>query len=310
MDPRGTAVGTVLKPLISDIAYECRRAGAVGLTVAYQFLSPNIAPVELSLTKECGQRPRLGLNLGTSASRHSNIVHNGVSRWPTESSMQRIIPASRNTVDLFWTLSSTGGQDDTAGQMIAPPRVTVTPLTLKLVPDGPLPPTEAVRWRRRLAGKAAREVNEQRRGLWGLDAAPASLADGRPIPEVATVRLVGALQEGGALPAAASLSAGTPTPKLRMKMECVRKGAALIEVEIAPFPAYQPYRPTVLSFVKRCGGVVKEGFDVASHMLVPAPVTPNLIKSGIPMTDNNFAGEVQNLQSTFSFYWRLTDHHP
>merc|ERR1719359_377624 len=123
-----------------------------------------------------------------------------------------MIPASQNEVELLWTLRSTGGEDDTAEQLMSPPRVTVTPLSLKLTPEGPVPPTEAVRWRRRLAGKAAREVNEQRKGLWGLEAAPTSLADGRPIPEVAVVRLVGALQEGGALPAAASLPAGVAAP--------------------------------------------------------------------------------------------------
>jgi hypothetical protein len=63
----------------------------------------------------------------------------------------------------------------------------------------------------------------------------------------------------------------------------------------------------VLSFVKRCGGVVKEGFDVASHMLVPAFVMPDLIKDGATTSKNGFAGDVKNLQSTFSIYWRLAD---
>jgi len=90
-----------------------------------------------------------------------------------------------------------------------------------------------------------------------------------------------------------------------MEVECLRKGAALIEVEVAPYPAYQPYRPAVLSFVKQCGGVMREGFDVATHMLAPAFVMPNLIKDGVATNKNAFAGDVGNVQSTFSFYWRV-----
>jgi len=50
-----------------------------------------------------------------------------------------------------------------------------------------------------------------------------------------------------------------------------------------------------------------EGFDVASHMLVPSFVMPNLIKDGALTAKNGFAGDVKNLQSTFSVYWRLAD---
>jgi hypothetical protein len=157
--------------------------------------------------------------------------------------------------------------------------------------------------------KATQEANGRRKGLWGLSDEPGSvtLAGGRPVPEVARVHLVGALQEGGALPAASSLPAGAPPPGLKIEVECVRKGAALIEVEVAPYPAYQPYRPTVLSFIKQCGGMMQEGFDVASHMLVPSFVAPDLIKNGMPTSKNGFMGDVGNLQSTHSVYWRLAD---
>jgi len=303
------AIGTVLKPFVVDIAYECKRGGAAVFTVAYRFADPRLAPVELSLTKECGQRARTGLCLGSSADSPDDIVRNGVTRWMTDSAMRRIIPPSQSEVDLVWMLRSTGGEDDTAEQLMAPPRVSVTPLSLKMIPEGPLPPVEARRWQRRLAGKASRELNERSHGLWGFVAAPGavSLSGGRKIPEVARVRLIGALQEGGALPAAATMAAGAEPPGLKLAVECLRKGAALIEVEVAPYPAYQPYRPTVISFVKQCGGRVTEGFDVATHMLVPAFVAPNLIKDGAFSSKNGFAGDVGNLQSTFSVYWRLAD---
>jgi len=305
--PQRASVGTVLKPLVVDVAYECRRSGAVGFTVGYRFADPRLAPVELTLTKECGQRSRVGLCLGTSADQLDSVVRNGVTRWSTESALKRMIPASQNEVELMWTLRATGGQDDTAEQLMAPPRIRVTPLSLKLVPEGPVPPTEAARWRRRLAGKAAQEVNEEKRGIWGLNGAPLKLSGGQQVPEVARVHLVGALQDGGALPAAARLPPGSPPPKLKLELECLRKGAALIEVEVSTFPAYQPYRPAVFSFVKRCGGIMKEGFDVATHMLVPAFVAPNLIKDGVHTTKNGFAGDVGNLDNTFSLYWRLAD---
>lgn len=303
--PGRSTVGTVLKPLVVDIVYECRRAGAAGITVMYRFADQRLAPVELSLTKECGQHTRVGLCLGSSADQFDDVVRNGVARWSTESAMQRIIPPSQSKVDLVWTLRSTGGKDDTAEQLMTPPHVTVTPISLKLLPEGQLPPAEAQRWQRRLSAKAAQEVSGRRAGRWGLIGAPKRAGD-RQAPEVARVRLIGALQEGGALPAASSLPAGAPPPGLRVEVECVRKGAALIEVEVSPYPAYQPYRPAVLSFVKQCGGIVKEGFDVASHMLVPSFVAPNFIKNGV-FSKDGFMGDVGNLQRTHSVYWRLAD---
>jgi len=53
---------------------------------------------------------------------------------------------------------------------------------------------------------------------------------------------------------------------------------------------------------------VTEGFDVASHLLMPSFVMPNLIKDGLAISKNGFAGDVKNLQSSFSVYWRLADH--
>jgi hypothetical protein len=89
----------------------------------------------------------------------------------------------------------------------------------------------------------------------------------------------------------------------------LENGAALIEVEVSAAPAYQPYHPTVLSFIKRCGGVLSQGFDVASHMLTTRFVAPDILRDGVPAdsTSNGFAGDVNNLASSFSVYWRLAD---
>lgn len=111
------------------------------------------------------------------------------------------------------------------------------------------------------------------------------------------------------MPQSASLPAGSPPPGLKLDVMCVRKGAALVEVEIAPFPAYQPYRPVTFAFVKQCGGAVRQGFDVATHMLVPNFVQPNLLRNGAPVkaAKKGFAGDVGNLKSTASVYWRSSD---
>jgi hypothetical protein len=308
-DPRSRSpvIGNVLKPLVADIVFDCRRAGATGFTVVYRFSDVRLAPVELSLTKECGQRGRVGLSLGTSEEKADNVIRNGVSRWPTGTALRRIIPPSQDHIDLFWTLRASGGQDDTASQLLAAPKVNVKTLSFKLVPQGKVPAIEKRRWQRRLTNLAAREEEEKHTGLWGLESANSNRA--QQIGEIARVHFTGALQDGGSLPAAAEIPTGLPPPSVRLEVECLRMGAALIEVEMSPVPAYQPYRPAVFSFVKQCGGAISHGFDVASHMLVPNFVKPNILEDGVPTgaAEGGYAGDADNVKNTFSVYWRLAD---
>jgi hypothetical protein len=65
----------------------------------------------------------------------------------------------------------------------------------------------------------------------------------------------------------------------------------------------------VFSFVKQCGGAISNGFDVASYLLVPGFVKPNILKDGVATSsaEGGYAGDVNNLKSTFSVYWRLAE---
>jgi len=307
-------IGNVLKPLVVDVVYECRSAGSAGLTVVYRFLDARVAPVELSFTKECGQRARAGLSLGTTVEQPDDVVRNGVSKWAIATAQQRIIPPSQDYIDLFWALQASGGQDDTVSQSMAPPRVRVTPLSLHLEPGKELSVVESHRWHRRLDSLASKELSERHAGRWGLDntqgVSSSSAGGGRgQSPEVARVHITGALQDGGTLPAASEIPNNVLPPGLRLNIECLTMGAALVEVEVSPAPAYQPYRPTMFSFIKRCGGFISHGFDVASHMLTTRFVAADILKDGVPSgsTNDGSAGDVSNVGDSFSAYWRLAD---
>lgn len=306
-------IGNVLKPLVVDVVYECHRSGSTAITMVYRFSDARVAPVEISFTKECGQRARAGLSLGTRGDRTDDVVRNGASLWSIATVLQRIIPPSQAYVDLFWALRASGGEDDTAAQSMAAPRVRVTPLSLHVNPAKELPIAESHRWQRRLQGLANRELSERRAGQWGLDdtqGVASNPASGKTQePEVVRVHIIGALQDGGSLPAVSQIPNNVSPPGFRLNVQCLRMGAALVEVEVSPAPAYQPYRPTIISFVKQCGGVLSQGFDVSSRMLTAKFVEPDILRDGAPVdsTNEGFGGEVNNLAGTFSAYWRLAD---
>mmetsp|Transcript_120650 Transcript_120650/g.209490 ORF Transcript_120650/g.209490 Transcript_120650/m.209490 type:complete len:740 (+) Transcript_120650:43-2262(+) len=309
-DGEQLAVGSTLRPLVTDVVYQCRRGGAAGLVVAYRFADPQLAPIELSITKECTQRPRVGLCLGTSAEDSDNVVHNGRSRWDTSTAMHHIIPAEQSRVDLYWTLRPS---TDTASQLLSPPLAHVTPLATGRVPDKVPGVADLRRWNRRLSARSAQEAKWHEQGAWGLLQEEIGSGATAHANEIVRVRFAGALQDGGALPVESSLPAHASPPTLSIELQCLRLGVALVQVEVAPFPAYQPYRPAIVAFLKECGGRVLGGFEVATHPMAMARVNTEVsIKADVLRSGESMGRlrDVSNLKNTVEVYWRSSPGSP
>lgn len=309
--PLPSVIGSPMHPLVVDVVYECHRAGHALLTLSYRFADAKLTPVTLSFTKECVAHPRHGLSMGISTSNSNNVVNGGTTRWPTATALQRIIPSATNHLEFFWTLQSVEGADDSIAQLVAPPRATVTPFVTGRTSAGGPPPAEVQRWQRRLKQREIQELRFQRQGFWGLPEVALGLGQMQPEPnhhsaDIVRVVFSGSLADGGSLPATpVGLPENMPgRPVLNVDLECLHEGAALVEIEIAPFPAYQPYRPINIALVKQCGGNVHQGFDVATKemTLMSDTVIPDLIKNGKVV--GNF-GTVGNLDDMAVVHWRL-----
>merc|ERR1719265_2211382 len=254
---RGGMVGTAMQPLVADMSYTCYRAGAALLTVTLQFAIPGVAPVEFATQKECAACPRQGLNLGTAADQADDVMRDGTSLWTVSTATQRLIPFNTQQMDLFWALRPTGGSDDTASQLLAPLRAKVTALSTTGAAKGPTQVAEVRRWRRALLLQSGTEAKQRAQGMWGTE-------DQKTDDTLLRVHFRGELGHGGRLP---TIPAGSPepVPSVSLQFECLHAGTALVEIEVATSPAYQPYRPAVVSFLKQCGGLYRQGFDVSTH---------------------------------------------
>jgi len=291
-------VGNLLRPLVADVVYECRRAGTAALAVTYRFADSRLAPVVLHIVKECTHRARWGLCIGTSADSapEDDVVKNGVSRWTTTTATQRIVPSTTSLIELFLRLRPTSGVDDTVSQLMLSPRVAVTTLGV-----------QRGRGRRRLLAQAAREDRLQRRlGIWGLAGARGTVPEKE---EVVRVRVEGALARGGTLQTTSmEPPRGSLRPALRVEFDCLRRGSALIEVEFAPFPKYQPYRPIVITFVKQCGGGVRHGFDVSTRPLASHTGLADLLRDGTAVPGSPLrVGSLLAGGAAARIYWRSRD---
>jgi len=247
-----------------DITYTCRRAGSVRLAARFhgrlRHTSTSAPKVELWINKHCSARVRDGLSVGTSADALADVVRDGVSVWSTDTAVRRVLPASVSNLQLFFTL----GAGQSASQHMDTPRVVITRLDRNLK-GGSHDASQPRFWKRRLHAVVEMESQLRRSGDWGL------AHSARDSNEVLTVRGGGGLGRGGLLQAAStwppSVSAASA---LNMSLECINPGVALVEIELAPYPAYQPYRPVVVSFIKHCGTVVSGGFDIATRSLAPS----------------------------------------
>jgi hypothetical protein len=77
-------------------------------------------------------------------------------------------------------------------------------------------------------------------------------------------------------------------------------GTALVEIEVATSPSYQPYRPATVAFLKQCGGLYRQGFDVSTHAFAEGGVG-NLVHDG------KVLGKLPDLGNTLfggALYWR------
>lgn len=262
-------IGTFLQPFVSDVVYQCHRAGTVGLTASLTFPYSWLAPVQLSIAKVCSARMRTGLCLGTSLEQLDDVVHNGVSRWTAATAWQRILPSGAQSITLFLALRPSSSSDDSAAQDVARPKVSVTSLAGH--GQGVDWATLVRCWKLQLLQHAGNEKAWQRAGFWGLlkpDRTKGHLGGNvsgcaalqRP-RRVLRVGFSGPLSKGGTLHKTTGHSQPSP---LEVELECLSQGAALVEIEVASLPTYQPYRPAVFSFVKLCGDMTDAGFDLAA----------------------------------------------
>lgn len=138
-----------------------------------------------------------------------------------------------------------------------------------------------LRWRRRLRALEVEEVRFRRAGLWGLPP-HRGRANTSARDAVLRVHLEGAFAKGGRLKAASSWPPGAQEGvDMGVTFECLSPGAALVEIEFAPYPAYQPFRPAVISFIKRCGALLNSGFDISTRPFqFNMGQTPDLVLNG------------------------------
>lgn len=287
-DDPSVAVASVLRspddPLALEVHYECRRAGATRLQVAFvgaagAARSRAPAAVQLSLEKECAAQAQQGLSVGTSPGMH-DVVLDGSSAWSTATAIQRVIPAAKDHLRLYPALrpGDAGAGSAAAAQLAALPRITVTTLASGGAPEGT---SELQRWQRRLSHRAHHEERLREEGLWGPPLREARHGDAAA-PEV--LRVEALPQDGALLRGAASLAA-----PLDLRFECRAMGAALVEVELRPQLLYQPHRPAVVAFVKQCAAVTATFFDLSTHQLRPtslqggAPQPADLLRAGAPV---------------------------
>jgi hypothetical protein len=262
------------------------------LTVSLRFAIPGIAPIEFSAQKECAARPRQGLDLGTTADQTDDVIRDGTSLWTVATATQRLIPYNTQRMDLFWALRPTGGADDTASQLVAPLRARVTPLSKTGAADGATPIAEVRRWRRALLLQSGAETKQRAQGLWGMEGQGTD-------DDMLRVHFRGELGNGGTLP---TIPAGStePVPSVSLDLECMHAGTALVEIEVATSPTYQPYRPAVVAFLKQCGGLYRQGFDVSTRAFSSGDVG-NLVRDGKAI------GKLPDLSNTLfggALYWR------
>jgi len=104
------------------------------------------------------------------------------------------------------------------------------------------------------------------------------------------VEMSGDLTEGGLLE-----PGGAPT--LLLTFKCPHPGSWSVELEFEPFPAYQPYHPVPLSFVKVCGGAERAGFHVGA-----AAGGQELIKDGVVTGDHKTLDNVADSSAIYITY--------
>eukprot|EP00927_Polykrikos_kofoidii_P021809 TRINITY_DN20542_c0_g1_i1.p1 TRINITY_DN20542_c0_g1~~TRINITY_DN20542_c0_g1_i1.p1 ORF type:complete len:745 (-),score=105.62 TRINITY_DN20542_c0_g1_i1:52-2223(-) len=292
------------RPLVVDIAYTCVRSGLADIMIEYRFASARSAPVVLSVQKECAALTRVGLDVGSSRLRRSDVVREGVSHWTTATASRRLVPASTQRTELFLSLKPHASAYDSAWQVLAAPRVLTTPLVEGDADAGPVQQTTPPRsgWRRQLLDRGLRLAQLRHAGLWGL---PSDDGDAEHDSPAADVRLGGTLAAGGPLSAATGslLQRRRQPPGLVVDFVCRGHGLSLVEIELAPYPAYQPFRPTVVSFVKQCGDILHNGFGLASYPLhAPWIATPDLVSDEGVVVGR--LGTIDNTQRSTAVFWR------
>jgi len=158
--------------------------------------------------------------------------------------------------------------------------------------------------------QARSEARQRRGGSWSLldtsllsgagrDAVN-SLGGQLAAQDVLRVHVAGTARNGSTL---TETDQTGDLPSFRVEFECLRNGAALVEVEVAPCPAYQPYRPLVASFVKHCAVSSNNGFDLSTEELSPdgGAAQADLVADGTLLRS---LGTVGNLKDSVTLFWR------
>jgi len=226
------------------VEFSCEQVGQAQVSVTLNLAEPFLSPT-WTFRKNCRSDAHPGLQVGT-YSGGSDVVKQGATVWPAT----HVVHYETFVLPLFLSLTA-----DPTAQLLAP-EVTVTAVNSveearALVKRATLLHA-AGRWSRAFR-RTPELVGVKQRVLAASDAAAAAHAeDSAP----AVVSLQGQLAAGGLLQ-----NNGT-SPSFAVVFACPRPGSFAVEIDIDLFPAYQPYRPVPISFVKVCGGAGKPGFNV------------------------------------------------
>jgi hypothetical protein len=226
------------------LEFSCDQSGQALVSVTLNLAEPFLSPT-WTFRKNCRSDEHPGLQVGT-YSGGSDVVKSGATVWPAT----HVVHYETFVLPLFVSITA-----DPTAKLLAP-EVTVTAVNSveearALVKRATLLHS-AGKW-----GHVFRRTSELVRATQlikaGDDAAQIARSESHGGD---VVSIQGPLASGGTL-----TNDGT-SPSFAVVFNCPRPGSFAVEIDIDLFPAYQPYRPVPISFVKVCGGAGKAGFHV------------------------------------------------
>jgi hypothetical protein len=226
------------------LEFHCEQMGQATASVTLNLAEPFLSPT-WTFRKNCRGDEHPGLQVGTFVG-GSDVVQQGVTQWPDT----HVVHYETFVLPLFVSLTA----DPTA--KLLPPEVFVTAVNsveeARALAKHAKQAHEAGRWGRVLR-KTPQPVSLTALVQVGSDAARSEREEDHGSD---VVSLQGQLAPGGML-----MNNGS-SPSFVIVFQCPRPGSFAVEIDLDLFPAYQPYRPVPISFVKVCGGAGKPGFNV------------------------------------------------
>lgn len=268
--------GTLPGELEVWIHFTCLASAAAKVDVTLNLGAPFLSPT-WSFTKLCRQDPHLGLNVVALPGSQA-VVAKGAPLWLPS----HVVPYGAFELQLYVSV------DREPSAILTPPQVTVAAVASAAEAHALVKAQQD----RQAAGRWARTVPVETSlldvGAAGLATALRSLgssatlrrASGGAARPADLVEVTGALLQGGVLE-----NNGTAAD-LALRFHCPHPGSFAVEVALELFPAYQPYHPVAVQFVKVCGGATRTGFHVGTGADAQSLVADGKVVGTGPSVDN------------------------